>query len=301
MAIYYTINNRLSIIQDFLGEYYQWHQDVLSRAFYPQKGDDSIKAPEQFLEWLKSLLLEAINIDGRYDVRRSRLVEDHEKLMQAAENLKRPPSRDQLNDFEQNYRLFIVELQDFAQAMILEDWGLDVLTGLKNNAVLKHGLDVEMERLSREGSPFCLALARIDDFNIIEKNVDTDAADDVIKELGGLVQKCLRTYDEAYRVSRDHFIMCLKQSNIIGGKKALQRLRDLLDQTNKTYTLNGETQHISMSCCVAAPLPGDSIKELIDNLYIDLDTQIKDHGAVLAYQELSPLQRYMMNDEDESE
>lgn len=300
MAIHYTINNRLSIIQDFLAEYYLWHEQVLLRIFYVSEPTVAARQPAKFVEWLEDLSLDAINVDGHYATRRDRLIREHQNLIAKAQGLGTPPAKDDISGFEKDYRAFICALQEFAQAMVLEEWGLDALTGLKNNAVMKKDLHLEMERLSREGAPFCVGLARIDDFDKIEKKLSNEKADEIIKAVAELVRRSLRTYDEAYRVSRDHFIMCLKQSDISGGQKGMERLRDLLEEAEESYELDGEKKLVSMSCCVATPFPGDDLKNLIANLYIDLDEQIRDHGSVLTYQELSPLQRYMMNDKDKS-
>ena len=202
----------------------------------------------------------------------------------------------QLDTFLTEYVVFMNEMQTFCQSVLLEQWGLDVLTGLKNKAVLHRELDVEMERLSREGFPFCLGLARIDNFDAISKKINDEQAEEIIKEVAGMVLQSLRSYDEAFRVSRDHFIMCLKQSDLVGGQKGLERLRDLMEDAQMKFNIDGKEKLVSLSCCVAAPLPGDDVNDLIDNLYVDLDKQIKDEGSVLAYQEMSPLERFMKTD-----
>lgn len=296
MAINYTISNRLSIVHGFLQDYHQWYEAILEKSFYGV--GDKIESPNELSSWLETVDIDAINIDGRYSIQKEEMLTRHAKLMEAGNTLSHNPTREEFTAFSKLYQQYFSECHNLAQAIILENWGLDILTGLKNNAVMKKDLKIEMERLSREGYPFCIGLARIDDFAQIEKNMPPEQVDALIKTTSNFVKGCLRNYDDAYRVSRDHFIMCLKQSDIMGGQKALERLRDLLEGASEVYSVNGEQRPLSLSCCVASPFPGDEIEDLIDNLYVDLDKQIRDHGAVLTYQELSPLQRFMRGDEE---
>ncbi|MCB1721755.1 MAG: diguanylate cyclase [Rhodospirillales bacterium] len=299
MAIQKTLNNQLMIIQEFTDEYQFWCQNVLENSFFSKEQAGASVPPHKFVEWLKGLSLEVIDIDGRYDMRRKQLLETHYGLVTLSNTCENDRTKESFSHFYNNFRSYIIELQNFTQAIVLEEWGFDVFSGLKNNVVMKSGLQIELDRLSREGHPFCVGLARIDNFAKFEKAVGQEKADELVKTVAGLIQKTLRTYDEAYRVSRNHFIMCIKQSDISKGQRALERLRELLEKSNTLAALNDKND-ISMSCCVASPTPSDEIEDLIDNLYVDLDTQIKEQGTVLTYQELSPLQRYILSDSEKN-
>jgi diguanylate cyclase (GGDEF)-like protein len=292
MAINYSLDAKLNILGEFLEEYQRWHTAVVKSLLLNGPKPD---APKKMIDWLNDLSLKNIDLDGRYASKAELLRQKHQVLV-AMSGVVNQDADKQLDTFLSEYVIFMNEMQSFCQAVLLEQWGLDVLTGLKNKAVLHRELAVEMERLSREGYPFCLGLARIDHFDDISKAVDAEKAESVIKGVSDLVLKSLRSYDEAFRVSRNHFIMCLKQSDLVGGQKGLERLRDLMEAAEITVNLNGEDKLVSLSCCVAAPLPGDDVDDLIDNLYVDLDKQIKDDGSVLAYQEMSPLERFMKTD-----
>ncbi len=292
MAINYSLDAKLNILGEFLEEYQQWHTAVVKSLLLNGNKPD---APEKMIQWIGDLSLDNIDLDGRYASNAELLKQKHQVLV-AMSGVVNQDAEKQLDTFLSEYVVFMNEMQSFCQAVLLEQWGLDVLTGLKNKAVLHRELAVEMERLAREGYPFCLGLARIDHFDDISKAIDSEKAEAVIKDVSDLVLKSLRSYDEAFRVSRNHFIMCLKQSDLVGGQKGLERLRDLMEAAEIKVDLNGEEKLISLSCCVAAPLPGDDVDDLIDNLYVDLDKQIKDDGSVLAYQEMSPLERFMKTD-----
>lgn len=289
MAIHYSLDTKLNILGEFLEEYTQWHTAVIKSLLLKGPKPD---APEKMVSWVNALSLENIDLDGRYAATAELLKQKHQVLV-AMSSVVNQDAEKQLDTFLSEYVVFMNEMQSFCQSVLLEQWGMDVLTGLKNKAVLHRELAVEMERLSREGFPFCLGLARIDNFDTISKSAGAEEAETIIKEVSSLVLKSLRSYDEAFRVNRNHFIMCLKQSDLIGGQKGLERLRDLMEAAEIKTNIDGKEKLITLSCCVAAPLPGDDVDDLIDNLYVDLDKQIKDDGSVLAYQEMSPLERFM--------
>lgn len=289
MAIHYSLDAKLNILGEFLEEYTQWHTAVI-KSLMLQGGKPD--APQKMIEWLKGLSLKDIDLDGRYAAKSELLKQKHQVLVSMSMVVNQDADK-QLDTFLSEYVVFMNEMQTFCQSVLLEQWGLDVMTGLKNKAVLHRELAIEMERLSREGFPFCLGLARIDNFDAIAKGTNEEEAEKVIKGVSDMVLKSLRSYDEAFRVSRDHFIMCLKQSDLVGGQKGLERLRDLMESAELKVKLGDQEKLVTLSCCVAAPLPGDDVDDLIDNLYVDLDKQIKDEGSVLAYQEMSPLERFM--------
>lgn len=293
MAINYNLDNRLNKLDALLDEYQGWFLDVMQGSLYQK---DVPPMPRGIRRWLKSIDIDVFNIDGQYKKQEAALLSRLDQLAESFEALQNPPENENFLIFAKLFREFISNVHSLCHNIVLEEWGLDVLTGIKNITVVKPDLVIEMQRLSREGYPFCLALARIDNFAHIEKAMSEDEANDVIKTVAGMIQKSLRSYDDAYRVSRDHFIMCLKQSDIVGGQKGLERLRDVIEKTKETYKIDGEEYPLSISCCVSAPLGDDDIDVLIRDLYIDLDEQIKDSATVLTHQEMSPLQRFVQKE-----
>ena len=295
MAINYNLDNRLSVLNKLSGEYHQWFSSVIQSGVFEGKPPE---APNALAEWLRSVSITSFNIDGKYSDQRERLLDQQYKLIEMSGGVCSSLDSEKLSTFSRAFNIFIRNLQSFCQNIVLEEWGLDVLTGLKNNTSVKADLAIEMERLSREGAPFCLGLVRIDDFEKIEATLGPEQGSNIIKTVSELIKQSLRSYDDAYRVSRDHFILCLKQSDINGGQKGLERLRDIMEKSREVYALDGNEHLISVSCCVAALLPDDNIEDLIDSLYVDLDGQIKDHGSVLTHQEMSPLQRFIQKDKE---
>ncbi len=295
MAINYNLDNRMKYFGDLLAEYQTWFLSVIQGALL---GKEVSSPPTSLPEWINNLSIDEFNIDGHYGVQAENILQHHAKLVEHFQRLIQPSVPEAFFAFSEDFKSFITELQKFGHTATLEEWGLDVLTGLKNITIVKPDLAIEKQRLSREGHPFSIGLARIDDFAEIQKKIGHKASDKIIKTTAGLIQKSLRSYDDAYRISRDHFVICLKQSDTNGGQRGLERLRDVMTEAKETFVMDNQEKAITLSCVVATPLADDDLDGLMDNLYIDLDKKIRDQGSVLAFQEMSPLQRFVHKESD---
>lgn len=75
--------------------------------------------------------------------------------------------------------------------------------------------------------------------------------------------------------------------------KALYRLKDILLKDKIAYTMQGKNCELTLSSCIGEPLPEDDIRQLIQNMEKDLDKHEGQLGAIIEYQEMSPLQRFL--------
>lgn len=293
MAIKYTIDDKLTVLNAMLDEYCAWFIEVTKAIAY-EGGQDKIKNPSSFTKWVEKVDFEAINVDGRYLAQRDQLATLHTALLMDADALlkKAPVPRDAYEKFSALFRSFISGAQALCRNVVLEEWGLDVLTGLKNKKILRADLDLEMERLGREGQSFAIGLVRINHFEELLDHPDKNLADQLLKKVAGLILSSLRPFDDAYRLEAGHYFLTLKQSDANGGHSAMERLRNALEDADVSYDVNGEKKILTLACCVASPFPEDDVSTLMDNLYTDLEKQSKEQGAVLTYQEISPLERF---------
>ena len=138
-------------------------------------------------------------------------------------------------------------------------------------------------------------LIKLDLFTDISKAAVEDEADGHIKLLSGLIKISIRSFDDAYYLDHGVFALCLKQADITGGFSALERLRKELEHQQITVVLpGGQEKSLSMSCCIAEPVIGDKVDELMANLSKDLaESDMENTDTVLKYRELSALERYV--------
>ncbi|MCK6418457.1 MAG: GGDEF domain-containing protein, partial [Alphaproteobacteria bacterium] len=144
----------------------------------------------------------------------------------------------------------------------------------------------------RQGKPFSLALIRINHFDRFMKFLPEREAKEALMRVVDLVKRNLRSYDDAYYLDDGTFAMSLKQTTQVGAAKALARMKNELEDMNSVYSLDGIRTSLTLSSCVAEPVPENDVQDLVRGLM----EQIKRTGegdVVVQYQEVSPLQRFL--------
>jgi diguanylate cyclase len=66
------------------------------------------------------------------------------------------------------------------------------------------------------------------------------------------------------------------------------------------YKSKGVDTLVTLSSCIGEPNEGEELKTFLDNLQKDLDVYREDMGSVLEHFDLSPLQRYI-RDKDQNQ
>ena len=235
-----------------------------------------------------------------------KLTSVHSELHQGAKDIvvfamqnKTKPPVEKFDEFINRYEGFLIQLRRLEHECLHADSGMDSLTGLRSQKVMLHELGKEMERRSREGRPFSLALAQIDQYEYIKQLQTEEQFRASMEKIGSLILKCVRSFDDAYRASDSEFVMSLKHSNMSGGSAAINRLKIMMDEEGPSVTENEKTYPITMSYLVAEPVPGDSVESLIDNMRKDLLRYEEKGGTSLEYIEVSPLKRFLDAAEEE--
>jgi diguanylate cyclase len=205
--------------------------------------------------------------------------------------------------FAKKFETFFSELRALERDCILEDSGLDYVTGLKSKKFLTRDIERQMHRLSREGQSFCVALVAIDHYSESMESYGVSGEFKYSKTVAKLLKKSIRSFDVGYRTDGGEFVLLLKQTDIGGGIAALKRLREFLEQENLTLSTSDGDQPLRLSSCVTEPVPQENADELIENLRKDLERQKNNEtgeeesddqsGAVLKYHEVSALERYV--------
>lgn len=293
-----TKHNSLRAISPLIDEYAEWYGDVLRCFFYAEHNlpplDNNVD--KLFSEWRSNIQ----NLEFVEQEALQRLCDLQAELSQTALSLCEAAvqgrGKPDIADFDKFTNLFyslIANLRRLEKDSVLEDSGIDVLTGLRSKNALHADIDKELERLARRGKPFCLSLARIDNYEDIVSEHGREHARRITKVVAGYIKKSIRSFDDAYRLGSGEFLLCLKQADVTGGIAALERLRSMLEASGTTYRLGGRDVLLTMSCCIAEPVHDDNVDDLIGHLRDDLGEVEKASGAVLEYHEMSDLQRYI--------
>lgn len=290
--------SNLRALGPLIDEFAEWYGDVLRRVFYydaalPPLDMNVFVMFQKWRETVKLAELVEQEILGKVNALQGELRETSLQLCNEAATQRRRPDLDVFDKFANLFYSLIVNLRRIEKDSVLEDSGIDVLTGLRSRSMLHEDLGRELERLSRRGKPFCVALARIDHYEDIAAEHGRKVARDYTKTVSTFIKKSIRSFDDAYRLGSGEFLLSLKQADVTGGVAALERLKRMLEASSTRYRLNGTEYLLSMSCCIAEPLPEDDVDILIDNLRNDLSKVDREAGAVLEYHEMSDLQRYI--------
>jgi len=296
---YEQMSDELEAFRPIFQEHGQWFHDLLEHLFYSDaiNLDSELRKPASFAQWVVSanrsnaFLPEIVE---RLNALHNDLFSKASILYEKVNETQIKPEYKQFKELVTLYEEFVFHLRRLEKDLLAEESGFDSFTSLRSKSMLVRDVTREMERLSRQGKSFCLALARIDHFKDILKTAGKDEADGYIKLLAGLIRISIRSFDDAYYMGDGVFALCLKQADITGGFSALERLRKELEYQEITvHLLEGKKKPLSMSCCISEPVVGDEVERLMSFLSNDLaKSDMENADTVLKYRELSPLERY---------
>lgn len=96
-----------------------------------------------------------------------------------------------------------IEMRDFFKRQATHD----LLTGLFNPLYLEEYLKLELNKSKRNNSKFSLILLDIDNFKLFNYNYGPQMGDDILKNIGTLISKNIRSSDMACRYGEDEFLI----------------------------------------------------------------------------------------------
>jgi PleD family two-component response regulator len=250
------------------------------------------EAPPVFSEWLSKARAEN-NIDELTSERVKRI---HNGMIQAANDFamkytsrENPPLKE-YDELNRHYEEFIQIMRRLELDHATENSGFDEKTGLRSAKLLKSDLARELERRARRGNPLSLALVKINGFND-EWSKDEEALRLIIRRLSDKIKECLRSFDDAYYIGGEYFLLALKHADMLGSQAAANRLNQGITAAHIARP-DDPLEEISVSTVVSEPTPGDDFDTLLANMKKDLEG-IDAKGTVVQYSDLSPLQRYI--------
>lgn len=298
MPLEYDAKFRWKALIPVLNEHTMWFHDVLPQVFYPDlvHTNNIMAKPVSFARWLVQAHSDngiAPEVVEKLSKLHSDLFTASDKLIAESKSGVVKPEYKTFQDFMTVYEEFMFCVRRLENDFMVEESGYDTFTGLRSKNLLKADIERELQRLSRQGRSFCLAVTRIDHFDELEKNYDRGEVNAYIKLVSDLIKLSIRSYDDAYHIGGNEFVLCLKQADMTGGISALDRLRRELERQKITISYTGVPNLLSMSCCIAEPVDGDNVDDLLKNLRKDLEKTGKGGDSVFSYYEMSPLQRYV--------
>jgi diguanylate cyclase (GGDEF)-like protein len=102
---------------------------------------------------------------------------------------------------------------------------VDGLTGLLNRRSLDETLASEIGRHSRYGGVFTLIMIDLDSLKNVNDNYGHLAGDELLRQIGNIIQNSLRETDRAFRYGGDEFAILLPQTTIEAAFKVAERIR----------------------------------------------------------------------------
>ena len=131
----------------------------------------------------------------------------------------------------------------------------DDLTGLWNHRIIMERLRQEVDRSRREGTPLSLILIDLDHFKTVNDTYGHPAGDLVLKEIGSILLRAVRSYDWVGRYGGEEFLLILPGSTFTGSRVRAEELRIAVQVA---YIHDGEqTIPVTASFGVAAGFPTD--------------------------------------------
>ncbi len=134
--------------------------------------------------------------------------------------------------------------------------------GLRPVLGLRDDLAREISRFQRSGKPLCVSMMSIDGFDQIKKSNGAENGERILSFIGNYIRCCLRPFDDAWPWGEEDILICLKDADIAGGNRAMQRVRDGLQRLPITLT-NGREINVSASFGIACSTKDSTVDDLL--------------------------------------
>lgn len=169
----------------------------------------------------------------------------------------------------------------------------DGLTGLWNHRIIVLRLKQEVDRSLRENTPLSVIMVDLDHFKKVNDNHGHRTGDLVLKVVGRILQRSVRSYDWVGRYGGEEFLLILPGSTFSGARARAERLRKTVEEMP---VLAGEVEiPVTASFGVASGYPADW-----DSLVLAADAALyrakaSGRNCVIATEVLSGAQAAQLN------
>ncbi|MCD4651005.1 MAG: diguanylate cyclase [Candidatus Cloacimonetes bacterium] len=115
---------------------------------------------------------------------------------------------------------------------------IDVLTQISNRRDLEEKLSNQIYRFERNQKSFVVIIGDIDNFKRVNDTYGHDAGDLVLRKVAEVLSESLRKQDMVGRWGGEEFLAILPDTNIHGGQRVAEKLRQCLSATEYIYKNN---------------------------------------------------------------
>ncbi len=138
----------------------------------------------------------------------------------------------------------------------------DPLTGLFNRAHLLPTLEQEVSRTRRSERGFCLLMVDLDGLKAVNDTFGHHRGDEVLRAIGRIIHRSIRTVDAAYRYGGDEFLILLPETDIPGAFVVAEKIRTGAEEVGLALTGTDGTTSVSIGL-VSHPEDGSTAEELM--------------------------------------
>ena len=138
----------------------------------------------------------------------------------------------------------------------------DPLTGLFNRAHLLPTLEQEVSRTRRSDRGFCLLMVDLDGLKAVNDTFGHHRGDEVLRAIGRIIHRSIRTVDAAYRYGGDEFLILLPETDIPGAFVVAEKIRTGAEEVGLALTGTDGTTSVSIGL-VSHPEDGSTAEELM--------------------------------------
>jgi diguanylate cyclase (GGDEF)-like protein/PAS domain S-box-containing protein/putative nucleotidyltransferase with HDIG domain len=164
--------------------------------------------------------------------------------------------RKQMEEELENYRVRLEDMVEDRTAKLEEAERMantDALTGLFNHRYFQERLNEEIARCSRFGDIFSLIFLDVDLFKRYNHTYGHLAGDEILKLLGQVIMRSIRTIDIGFRYGGDEFAILLPGTPLNGASRVAERIRRGIETATRH-------EGISQTCSLGiASWPTDGI------------------------------------------
>ncbi len=136
-----------------------------------------------------------------------------------------------LSDSEKTSKVLAEELLRKNQ-ILLNQATRDSLTGAYNRFHFDRKVAEEANRCQRYRQPLSIALFDIDNFKEINDTRGHQSGDDVLSNIVGLMQQCIRIYDTLARWGGDEFILLMPQTSLREATVVSEKIRQEIESVS---------------------------------------------------------------------